>query len=224
MFKQQLNHTVLRKTLEWSYTLAIKGFRGFCSAEELARQYSCLPCSVEKRVDYLIRRQHVNAGISGLITGIGGVLSVPVGIPANVACVLLLQVRMVAAIACIQHKDLSEQGTKSLIFACLAGKNTKNLLSELGINGSLLLLGYTFRRMPDKWVNILFRRISSVLLVNVGTTGAFRLVRLLPLAGSVVGGALDALSTNTIGQVAKEVFSPADFVQKKATKELFFYQ
>ena len=47
----------------------------------------------------LIRWQNAKCATSGFIAGLGGSITLPVSIPANISSVLYIQIRMIAAIA-----------------------------------------------------------------------------------------------------------------------------
>ena len=53
----------------------------------------------EKAIDDLIAYQTVLCGTNGFVAGLGGLLVLPVAIPANIASVIYVQLRMIAAIA-----------------------------------------------------------------------------------------------------------------------------
>ena len=76
------------------------------SIEELAEDYLAKTNSREKAIDNLIGYQTVLCGTNGFITGLGGLLVLPVVIPANVAGVIYVQLRMIAAIAHINGYDI----------------------------------------------------------------------------------------------------------------------
>lgn len=72
---------------------------GLDSADEMAQDYLRGDGSLEDRVNSLIRWQNTKAGTSGFLSGLGGVMLMPVTIPANISSVMYVQVRMIAAIA-----------------------------------------------------------------------------------------------------------------------------
>jgi uncharacterized protein (DUF697 family) len=44
------------------------------------------------------------------------------------------------------------------------------------------------------------------LLTKFGEKGAINLGKMVPIAGGLIGGTVDAVSTNTIGNVARKLF------------------
>ena len=62
------------------------------------------------------------AGAQGFLTNIGGLVTMPVAVPANIAGLALLQCRMVAGIAHLRGYDLEDKRTRNAILASLLGE------------------------------------------------------------------------------------------------------
>jgi hypothetical protein len=87
----KLDATTIGRALDLAYDKAVDGIPGVPgleSAEGLAKDYLNDPGSLEDQVDALIRYQVLKAATSGFVTGLGGVLTLPVAIPANLASVM----------------------------------------------------------------------------------------------------------------------------------------
>lgn len=76
------------------------------SIDELADDYTGRFDVPERAAKELVKYQVLKCGTSGFITGLGGVITLPVAIPANIGTVLYVQMRMVAAIAKIGGYDV----------------------------------------------------------------------------------------------------------------------
>ena len=61
------------------------------------------------------------ASAQGFVTNIGGVATLPVAIPANIAGVAIVQMRMVAAIAHLRGYDLNDNRVRTALVMCLLG-------------------------------------------------------------------------------------------------------
>jgi hypothetical protein len=96
----------LLQCLDWVYERAMNGIPGVDGIEDLARSYSGKGRSADDGIDRLISWQIAKAGTTGFITGIGGVMTLPVAIPTNLAGVLYIQVRMIGAIAHLRGYDV----------------------------------------------------------------------------------------------------------------------
>ncbi len=76
----------MMKLLDVCYDKALQGvLPGEKSIEELAEDYLDKSSSKKKAIDDLIGYQTVLCGTNGFITGLGGLLVLPVAISANVA-------------------------------------------------------------------------------------------------------------------------------------------
>lgn len=94
-----IDQGMIMKALDYAYDKSINGIKGFDSAEEIAQSYMEKDGTDIDNCNSLIRWQITKAGTSGFLSGLGGVITMPVTIPANLASVIYIQVRMIAAIA-----------------------------------------------------------------------------------------------------------------------------
>jgi hypothetical protein len=105
------------------------------SAEDLAREY-LIDSSYgndDRRVDALIRREMTKNFTSGFITGLGGLVTFPVSIPAALGASWLIQARMAGAIARIYGHDLNAERVRTKILLSLAGDVAKDAMKDLGL-------------------------------------------------------------------------------------------
>lgn len=112
---EKLNQGMIMKTLDYCYEKAVNGFPGVETAQELADSYKNDNGTLVDKANSLIRWQITKAGTSGFITGLGGIITLPIAIPANIASVLYVQIRMVAAIAHLGGYDVKDDKVKALV-------------------------------------------------------------------------------------------------------------
>jgi len=198
----------LLQCLEWVYERAINGIPGVDGVEDLAQSYSAQCRCADNAIDSLISWQIAKASTAGFITGIGGVLTLPLTIPTNLAGVLYIQIRMIGAIAHLRGYDVRSDQVRTLVFACLAGSAAFDILKDLGINIGAQLTRQMIFRIPGLVLKRINRAVGFRLVTKAGARGVVNLVKIVPLVGGVVGGALDAAATKVIGQTAKQVFVP----------------
>lgn len=129
-----LSEETVMQVLEWCYDKAINGTFGLDSAQELAKSYLDNDDSPHEQANSLIRWQNTKAASSGFITGIGGLITLPVAIPANITSVLFVQIRMIVAIAYIGKYDPRNDKVKTLVYACLTASTAKEAFKSIGIN------------------------------------------------------------------------------------------
>lgn len=197
---------LMMQTLDWAYEKATSGIAGLDTAHALAAQYITETDSKEAAAKALISWQNLKAGSSGFITGLGGVLSMPLTIPFNFASVLFIQVRMIAAIAIIGGYDLRDQKVKSLIFLCLAGNLAKDVVKEAGIVVGTRLTAKLISGISSDALNRINARTGITLVTKTGKKGALNLGKAVPLAGGLIAASIDILATNIMGKVAMRTF------------------
>jgi uncharacterized protein (DUF697 family) len=129
-----------------------------------------------------------------------------VAIPANITSVMYIQIRMIAAIAHIGGYDLKDDNMRSFVYLCLCGNAAKDILKETGIKIGMQLTRSAIRSVSGEVIKTINRAVGFRLLTKFGQKGGINLVKLVPLAGGIVGGTFDSISTNIIGNIARQTF------------------
>ncbi|HOY66161.1 MAG TPA: EcsC family protein [Candidatus Ozemobacteraceae bacterium] len=207
-----VNAGAIGKVLDWAYELALDpGVPGVESAYDLARDYAGGSGTLCENVDSLIRWQNTKAGTSGFLSGLGGILTLPIAIPANISSVIYVQVRMIAAIAIMGGLDPRQDQVKSLVFACLCGAEAAQLLKQAGIRIGKKLTEQVIRGLSRELLKQINRAVGFRLVTKFGSKGFISLVKAVPLIGGVIGGMADLVSTDVIGGAAKAAFIPSAY-------------
>ena len=193
--------------LDVCYDKALQGvLPGEKSIEELAEDYLAKTSSREKAIDKLIGYQTVLCGTNGFITGLGGLLALPVTIPTNVAGVIYVQLRMIAAIAYINGYDIYSDQVRTIAYACLTGSSTTKVLKNVGIKIGEKVVINVIKKIPVEVLVKINQQVGFRLVTKFGQKGLVNFGKMIPLVGGVVGGAFDTGMTLTIGNIAKKVF------------------
>jgi hypothetical protein len=201
----------LLQTLDWLYSQALEGLPGAEeSIEQLAHSYRARHSGDEDAISALASWQIAKAGIAGFVTNIGGVLTLPVAVPANVASVLYVQIRMVASIAHLRGYDLRQDQVRTFVFACLAGSAAFDILKEFGIRLGSQLTRQMILRVSGELLLRINRAVGFRLVTKAGSKGLINLVRIVPVVSGFVAGGLDAAATKVIAKAAKDIFQPND--------------
>jgi hypothetical protein len=207
--QKTIDHSAIMKILDWAYDQAINGIPGIASATELAKEYMNYKGTIYENADSLIRWQNAKAGTSGFITGLGGFTTLPVSIPANLASVLFIQIRMIAAIAYMGGHNLRDDKVKTLIYVCLVGNFAKDIVQE-----SAILLGkkvsvMAINSISEQSLKMINQKVGFRLLSTYGGKGVVNLSKVVPVVGGAIGGAIDSIATNIIGNLACKTFLPS---------------
>ena len=196
-----ISQKLIMQSLEWAYAKAVNGVVGLGSAEELAQEYLKEGDSLPEQINNLIRWQNAKAGTSGFLTGIGGILTIPVTLPANITSILYIQLRMIAAIAIMCGYDVKDDKVKTLAYSCLVATSSAEIV-KIGEKIAVSML----KKLPGALITKINQTVGFRLLTRFGQKGAINLIKGVPLLGGVIGAALDIVSTNTVGNVARDLF------------------
>ena len=201
-----ISQKLIMQSLEWAYAKAVNGVVGLGSAEELAQEYLKEGDSLPEQINNLIRWQNAKAGTSGFLTGIGGILTIPVTLPANITSILYIQLRMIAAIAIMCGYDVKDDKVKTLAYSCLVATSSAEIVKNLGIKIGEKIAVSMLKKLPGALITKINQTVGFRLLTRFGQKGAINLIKGVPLLGGVIGAALDIVSANTVGNVARDLF------------------
>jgi uncharacterized protein (DUF697 family) len=132
----------------------------------------------------------------------------PVTIPANLAAVLYIQVRMIAVIAHLRGYDLKSDKVKGFVLACLIGDGAVDAVNAAGIKFGMRVTENGIKAIPRAAIVTINRTVGVRLLTKAGSTGVVNLTKIIPVVGGLVCGSIDAAVTRTIGGAAKNIFMP----------------
>jgi uncharacterized protein (DUF697 family) len=215
---------------DWAYGRAIDGLPGFDGAEGLANKFAARHGNPDAAIKALILSQTALAGGAGLLTGIGGFVSLPVAIPANLASALYIQVRLIAAIAHLRGHDIRTPEVRALVLACLTGSKAadtlKNAGARLGVRVTRDVAGWMSpallkkaERMAGASTPALLKKAERVAGASAtalaGAGNAAKMGKVVPVVGGVVAAGFDAAMTQLIGRAADRVFRPKPAVAPK---------
>lgn len=206
MTRKIINQSVVLQFLDWAYEKAVGGVPGLESAQKLAEDFMKEPGTPVEKANALIRWQNAKAGFSGFITGIGGLLAMPFTIPANIGSVLYIQIRMIAAIAYMGGYDLRDERVKTLVFVCIAGNAGKDILKNIGIAWSEKVVAHAVSSITKEAIVKINKAVGFKLFTKMGGKGFINLSKAVPFVGGVVGGTFDAVTTNAMGNFARNTF------------------
>ena len=195
--------------LDWVYERAVSGVPGIDSAFDSAHSASRGGARAgDDAVDALIRRHIMEAGTAGFLANVGGILTLPISLPANLGSVLFIQLRMIAGIAHLRGYDVHSHQVKALAMACLAGSAALDVLKNAGITLGTSLTHRAIAHISTAALARVNRAIGIFLVSKAGTAGAVSLSKIVPLVGGAVGGTIDGLATKAIAVAAKKIFRP----------------
>lgn len=187
--------------------VGIDGKGPFDSAHEIATRALKKHPKPDDAVDAIVKSHLKLAAGSGFVTSLGGFITLPVALPANVAGFYVLATRMVAAIAKVRGHDLSRPQVRSAVLLTLVGADADDLLAKAGMvapTGRLTALAA--ERLPGPALMVVNKAVGFRLLASTGKSVFGRFGRNVPLVGGVVGAGLDGFLMHRIAENARREF------------------
>ncbi|WP_072568975.1 MULTISPECIES: EcsC family protein [unclassified Enterobacter] len=204
---EKLSEGKIMQALNWAYDKALDGsIPGTDSAYEMAENYLKGEGDLTEKVNSLIRWQNTKSVTTGFVSGLGGIITMPVAIPASIATVIYVQIRMITAIAIMGGYDVKDDRVKALVYTCLAGNAAKDILKGTGIVIGSKMSTQLIKSISKETIFAINKLVGFRLLTKFGEKGAINLGKMIPLVGGVIGGAFDGISTNVVGNVARKTF------------------
>ncbi len=177
------------------------------SAQQVADSALMKSGNVEGAIDRVVRAHLAAAGTGGFVTGLGGFVTMPVALPANILEFYLVATRMTAAIAALRGYDLTQPSIRTAVLLALVGADAEDLIRKAGVvtpTGKLTDLAA--QRLPGPALMVLNKAVAFRLVSNVGRSTFTRLGRALPLAGGAVSASLDTYMLKRIADHARREF------------------
>lgn len=204
----KLNPGIIMKSMDFLYEKSLNGIPYvLSSAERLAEDYLKDDSkSLFDKAWSLVHRQELKTGTAGFITGLGGLITLPIAVPADVSAQLLVNMGMTAAIAYMGGYDLYSDQTKTSVYMTIAGMSVVDIAKRFGISLSYKVGEKLITKIPGKIIIEINKLVGFRLLTKFGTKGLINLVKLVPFLGGVVGGAVDVGGTHYIGSIAIKNF------------------
>lgn len=186
----------------------ISGVTPLSGAADLATEYLIDRgyADHDERVDSLINWETSKNFTLGFITGLGGVLTLPLAIPAALGASWLVQARMVGAIAHIYGHRLEDDRVRTMILLSLVGDAAKEAMKPIGIRIGQKLTERAIAQIPGRALVEVNKQIGFQLLAKAGGRGVVDFSKAVPLVGGMVGGSFDAIACRTVGRTAKRLF------------------
>lgn len=206
----EITESAALKVVKWLADQGINGVPPLSSARDLALEYQ-IDAGYEnddERVDSLINWETSKNFTSGFISGLGGVITLPVTIPSALGASWIIQARMAGAIAEIYGHSVKEDRVRTLVLLSLLGDAGKEVLKQAGIKVGRKITEQAIKGVSGKALQEINKQIGFRLLTKAGQTGVVNLTKLVPVVGGLVGGTVDAISCRAVGRVSKEAFAP----------------
>lgn len=212
MAKKKCSQADMMNLLDSLYSKCIQGIPMISSPiEKMADDYLQHNATVEDAAKDMINKQVIKCTTSGFITNLGGIITLPVTIPANVGSVMYVQMRMIACAAYMAGYDVHTDQVQTLVYACLAGVSVMEVVKKAGIKIGQKGLENLIDKIPGKVLIAINQKVGFRMLTKFGETGAINIGKAIPVVGGVIGGGFDFIDTKFIGNRAYNQFIKGNF-------------
>lgn len=211
--KKIISQEDIMKVLDFCYDKALQGIPHISpSVEDIANEYLKKYSTAEKACKAMIKNQIIKCTTSGFLTGFGGIILLPVALPANLTSVIYVQMRMIACVAYMSGLELNCDETQTFVYACLAGIAVNDILKQVGIKFGVKLTNGLIKKIPGKVLTKINQKVGFRFITKFGTKGLVNMGKLLPVAGAVIGGSLDLAETKVIGDRSYKWFFEGNYI------------
>lgn len=194
------------QVMDWAFDKANGNIPGFGTSQEMAQKYLDKHGSVNAAIDHMINWQITSAATAGFVTSLGGLATMPITLPANIAGVMAIQLRMIGAIAEMGGFHENTEEKKTGMYLCLLGSQAGNVLSKTAGQFAVKFATASLKKLPGAVLTKINQAVGFRLVTKFGEKGLVNIHKAIPILGGIVGGSVDALSTYAIAKAAKALF------------------
>ena len=214
--KTLLSQEDMMKLLDSCYAKVLDGVPHMSpTVEEFANEYLQKYSSAEDACKAMIKNQIIKCTTSGFLTGFGGIVTLPITLPANIGSVLYVQMRMIACTAYMSGLELNSDQTQTFVYACLAGVAVNELIKHAGVKFGMKLTTSLIKKIPGKVLTKINQKVGFRFITKFGTKGIINMGKLVPGVGAVIGGSLDLVETKAIGKRAFQWFFEGEYLAEE---------
>lgn len=167
----------------------------------------------EAAIDRICRSHVRYAATGGFITGVGGLFTMPVAIPANIVEFYVLATRMVGGVASLRGYDVNRPEVRSAVLLTLVGSASDEVLRRAGLTTGGKLAQVALDRLPKTALMVVNKGVAFRLSTQVGARALARFGRAVPLVGGVIGATLDSYLMHQIAKLARREFPPVETLE-----------
>ncbi|MBD5422783.1 MAG: EcsC family protein [Bacteroides sp.] len=195
--------------LDKIYGFAINGIPRFDkSLDSVVNSYVTKARTTDEAINNFVRNHKIKCGTTGFVTGLGGILTLPIAIPADVASSLYIEMRMIAGIAMIRGYNIYDDQVKTLIYLCLVGNTIGDVVKQVGIKvGERLVVKKLLPKLTREVISKINRSVAFRLITKGGSKGLLNIGKMVPIIGGLIGVAWNVAEVTIFAKHAKKVFN-----------------
>ncbi|MDQ0665412.1 hypothetical protein QFZ35_003910 [Arthrobacter ulcerisalmonis] len=192
------------------FNVGVGGMGAWKGSVQVAEEHLAKHGDVEKAIERLLATHVRITSSTGFLTGLGGLITLPVTLPADFTTLWLTQARLAGAIAHLRAYDVRSDEVRSVVLMSLVGSSAAEALAQAGVQIGTKSAISAIKQVPGRVLIEINKKVGYRLITKAGTKGIVNLTKLAPLVGGVVGGGVNFTSTRAVGNWAKKNFPVTD--------------
>jgi hypothetical protein len=211
-----LDGSQLMKWLNLLYDAIASSLSGTGASQPPDSSYARDGRALADQIDALILWHTLAAAGTGFVSGLGGLITMPITIPTDVAATLVIQLRLAIAIAARCGYNPHDERVRAFCLVCLCGNAASDALRGVGIKVGTSFAKQGVGKVSGKVLAEINAAVGFRLMTKFGQTGIINLGKGVPLVGGAIGAAFDGTTTGIVGQAAKRTFFEYDVLCEAA--------
>lgn len=190
--------------------VGVDGWGRWKGSIKVAEEHLATHGDAERAIKRLIATHVRLTSGTGFLAGLGGLITLPVTLPADFTALWLTQARLAGAIAYLRGYDVRSEEVRSVILISLIGSSATEALSQAGAQIGTKSAVSAIKQVPGRVLVQVNKMVGFRLITKAGTKGIVNLTKLAPVVGGVIGGGINFTSTRAVGAWAKKNFPAMD--------------
>jgi hypothetical protein len=156
----------------------------------------------------IVHRKSFKNGLLGATTGVGGLITLPVTVPANLIITWKMQIYLALTIAYIFGHTGATTDLKTDVYLILAGDSSKEALKRFGIEvGKAVTKKAIEKNISRAIVKKIGNYFPQKIITKAGQKSMTSFVKMVPLIGAPIGYGFNYYGTKTLGEMAIKYYS-----------------
>lgn len=205
---QKVDDDMVTKFIQQLLEVGIDGRGPLKSAVQLADKARAKHKNTEDAVDEVAGDALKALAAGGFVTGLGGFITLPVALPANILEFYVLAARMTASIAHLRGYDTSKPEVRSAVLLTLTGAKAEEVLQKAGVGGAVSgrVANLALGKLPAAALMMVNKGVGFQILRSTASKTLAKLGKGVPVVGGVIGGGMDGWMGKRIADAARESF------------------
>jgi len=151
----------------------------------------------------ILNRKSFKNGLVGAVTGLGGLITLPVTVPTNIAVSWRIQAATAFSIAYVYGHTPETTDLMTDLYIILAGDSAKEGLKRIGIEASKAVT----KKAIDKYITKevmqkIWKVLGKKIITKAGEKSLTSFTKMVPIVGAPVGFVFDWASSRAVGNFA----------------------